>query len=129
MKLRDYFSGKSGVGVMSTSNDKGEVNSAVYAKPHVSGTNSISFIMRDRLTRANLQSNPQANYLFIEHEHGFQGIRLSLTMTGEEQNEEKIASLSRRPESDSNEADERYLVSFRVDRALVLIGGEEIQLQ
>lgn len=129
MNLKEYFSGKSGVGVISTSNDKGEVNSAIYAKPHVNGTDSISFIMRDRLTRANLQSNPQANYLFIEHEHGFHGIRLSLTMTGEEQDEEKIASLSRRPDSSNSEGEVRYLVSFRVERALVLIGGEEIQLQ
>jgi hypothetical protein len=129
MNLRDYFKGKSGVGVISTSNDMGEVNSAVYAKPHVNGTDSISFIMRDRLTRANLQTNPQANYLFIEHDHGFHGVRLSLTMTGEEQDEEKIAALSRRPYSGSSKDEERYLVSFKVDRALVLIGGEEIELE
>ena len=101
----------------------------MYAKPHVTGTNSIAFIMRDRLTRANLQTNPQANYMFIEHDHGFHGVRLSLTMTGEEQDEEKIAALSRRPDSGNSKDEERYLVSFQVDRALRLIGGEEIQLQ
>lgn len=129
MKLRDYFAGKSGFGVISTSNDKGEVNSAVYAKPHVNGTDSMSFIMRDRLTRANLQTNPQANYMFIEHDHGFHGVRLSLTMTGEEQDEEKIAALSRRPDYGNSKGEKRYLVSFKVDRALMLIGGEEIELQ
>lgn len=129
MNLKDYFTGKSGFGVISTSNDMGEVNSAVYAKPHVNGTDSISFIMRDRLTRANLKSNPQANYLFIEHDHGFHGVRLSLTMTGEEQDDEKIAALSRRPDTGSVKDEKRYLVSFTVDRALALIGGEEIELQ
>ena len=128
MNLKDYFSEKSGFGVISTSNDKGEVNSAVYAKPHVMGADSIAFIMRERLSRANLHQNPQAHYLFIEHEHGFHGVRLSLEMTGEEQDQEKIAALSRRSYKDEKGEDDRFLVSFRVDKALVLIGGEEIEL-
>jgi len=118
---------KKGFGVISTSNDKGEVNSAVYAKPHVMGTNSIAFIMRDRLSRANLQSNSQANYMFIEHDHGFRGVRLSLTMTGEEHDAEKIDALARRSYKDDGE-DKRSLVSFRVDKVLALLGGEEIEL-
>ena len=43
MNLQYYFSGKSGFGVISTSNNKGEVNSAVYAKPHVVDSNTIAF--------------------------------------------------------------------------------------
>ena len=129
MNLKDYFSEKSGFGVISTSDDKGAVNSAVYAKPHVTGSNSIAFIMRDKLTRANVQRNPQASYLFVEHEHGFHGVRLSLTMTGEEQDKEKIAALSRRSSAGEGGEEDRYLVSFRVDKALVLIGSEEIELQ
>jgi hypothetical protein len=70
----------------------------------------------------------QAHYLFIEHEHGFHGVRLSLEMTGEEQDQEKIAALSRRSYKDEKGEDDRFLVSFRVDKALVLIGGEEIEL-
>lgn len=127
MNLSDYFAKKKGFGVISTSNDKGEVNSAVYAKPHVTGTDSIAFIMRDRLSRANLLSNSQANYMFIEHDQGFHGVRLSLTMTGEEHNTEKINALSRRSYKDDGE-DTRSLVSFRVDRALALVGGEKIEL-
>ena len=127
MNLTDYFAEKKGFGVISTSNDKGEVNSAVYAKPHVMDTNSIAFIMRDRLSRANLQSNSQANYMFIEHGHGFRGVRLSLTMTGEEHDTEKIDALARRSYKDDGE-DKRSLVSFRVDKVLALLGGEEIEL-
>lgn len=127
MNLTDYFAEKKGFGVISTSNDKGEVNSAVYAKPHVMGPNSIAFIMRDRLSRANLQSNSQANYMFIEHDHGFRGVRLSLAMTGEEHDVEKIDALARRSYGDDGE-DKRSLVSFRVDKVLALIGGEEIEL-
>jgi hypothetical protein len=125
MKLQEYFSGKAGVGVISTSNQKGEVNSAVYAKPHVTGKNTVAFIMRDKLTRANLQENAKVNYLFIEHDHGFKGVRLYLTMTGEVQDKEVIAALSRRADEDND----RFLVSFNVDKALALIGGDEIELQ
>ena len=127
MKLQEYFSGKAGVGVVSTSNQKGEVNSAVYAKPHVTGKNTVAFIMRDKLTRANLQENAKANYLFIDHDHGFKGVRLYLTMTGEVQDKEMIAALSRRAAAD--EDNDRFLVSFNVDKALALIGGDEIELE
>jgi hypothetical protein len=129
MKLREYFSGKAGVGVISTSNKKGEVNSAVYAKPHVIDKNQVAFIMRDKRTRANLHENTKANYLFTEHDHGFKGVRLYLTMTGEEQDKKAIAALSRRASADEGENNDRFLVSFSVDKALALIGDDEIALQ
>lgn len=127
MKLDSYFTEKNGFGVISTSNDKGEVNSAVYAKPHVVDNNTIAFIMRDRLTRNNLQSNPLAHYMFIEQDHGFHGVRLSLTMVEESQDQERIKALSRRGTS-GDEEEERYLVTFTVDKALTLVGGEEKSL-
>lgn len=128
MKLQDYFSGKAGSGVISTSNTKGEVNSAVYGTPHVTGVNTVAFIMRDKLTRANLLENGKACYLFIEHEQGVKGVRLYLTKTDEVQDKEVIASLSRRASAD-DESNERFLVSFKVDKALALIGADEIELQ
>lgn len=129
MKLRDYFSGKTGLGVISTSNEEGDVNSAIYAKPHILDDGGVAFIMRDRLTHANLQTNTKANYLFIEHEHGFKGVRLSLTKTDEIYDKELINSLSRRTSADDSDYDERFLVSFTVNKALSLIGGDEIELQ
>lgn len=129
MKLRDYFSGNSGVGVISTSNEEGEVNSAIYAKPHILEDGGVAFIMRDRLTHANLQTNGNANYLFIEHEHGFKGVRLSLTKTGETNDKELINSLSRRTSADDTDSEERFVVSFTVNKALSLVGGDEIELQ
>ena len=129
MKLQEYFAGQSGVGVISTANNKGEVNSAVYAKPHVTGRNSIAFITRDKLTRANLQENIKANYLFIEKDRNFKGVRLYLTMTEEVQDKELIASLSRRTSVDEGDSNERFLVSFNVERARALIGDEEFELQ
>lgn len=128
MKLSEYFSNTSGTGVLSTSNKIGEVNSAVYASPHVIDNNSVQFIMRDRLSRANLQESGMACYLFIEKGNGFKGVRLYLSMIREEQNEEKINALSRRPMKTEDDGSERFLVSFCVERALELIGGDEIQL-
>lgn len=126
MDIKNYFSDKLGVGVLSTANDKGEVNGAIYAKPHVLGDETVAFIMRDRLTRANLQRNSQAHYMFIEHEHGYHGVRLSLEMKEEVKDQETIASLSRRKTMDNEEGEERFLVSFKVQKALQLIGGKEI---
>lgn len=114
---------------LSTSNKKGEVNSAVYAQPHVTGKNTVAFITRDKLTRSNLQENGKACYLFIEHEQGVKGVRLYLTETGEVQDKEVIASLSRRAVADDDDSNERFLVLFNVDKALALIGTDEIELQ
>lgn len=129
MILKKYFTEHTGTGVMATSDAEGHVNTAIYATPHVFEDDTVGFIMRDKLTRANLQKNANASYLFIEHHHGFKGVRLYLTMIGEVQDKEAIAALSRRASADKGENNDRFLVSFRVDKALALIGGDEIELQ
>ncbi len=128
MNLHDYFDKKSGFGVISTSNNKGEVNSAVYAKPHIIDSSTIAFIMRDKLTRKNVLENPQAHYMFIEHNHGFHGVRLSLTMLEESQDQERINTLSRRPAKDDSNDPERFIVTFTVNKVLTLVGGDEAVL-
>lgn len=125
MNLNEYFKDKSGFGVISTSNGKGEVNSAVYAKPHIIDEKTVAFIMRDRLSHKNVTENPQAHYMFIEHNHGFHGVRLSLTMIEESQDQEKIRAMSRRPSGGDNDDEQRFLVTFTVNKVLTLIGGEE----
>ena len=124
MNIDNYFTEKSGFSVLSTSSKKGEVNSAVYAKPHVINNNTIAFIMRDRLTLKNVHENPLAHYMFVEHDHGFHGVRLSLTMLEESQDQERISSLSRQSTTEASE-EERYLVTFTVNKALTLVGEEE----
>jgi len=125
MKLDGYFSEKQGLGIFSSANRDGEVNSAVYAKPHILENGNVAFIMRDRLTHKNVSENPNANYLFIEHDNGFHGIRLNLEMVDEITDPEIIKKMARRyPESD----EKRFLASFKVLKALQLIGGEEIEL-
>ena len=66
MDLKAYFRDHRGHGVLSTSNDKGEVGIAMFAKPHVMDDGTVAFIMQHKQTHANLQTNPHAAYLFIE---------------------------------------------------------------
>lgn len=126
MNIETYFSSNKGLGILSTANKKGEVNSAVYAKPHILDDGNLAFIMRDKLTHANIKENPNANFLFVEHDQGFTGIRLNLEMVDEITDRDVIASLSRRTKTDVEEL--RFLVSFKILKALHLIGGEEVQI-
>jgi hypothetical protein len=131
MNLHDYFSNTKGRGIMATADAEGKVDAAVYARPHVMEDGSLGFIMRDRLTHANLQSNPHAAYLFIEDGPGFKGTRLFLTQLGEEKNTERLFALRRRDYGDSQHGtgahEDLFLVLFRVDKTLPLIGpGAEV---
>lgn len=131
MNLEKYFSETKGKGVMATSDKAGVVNTAIYARPHVLNKGEIAFLMRDRLTHKNLLENDHACYLFIEDNPGYNGVRLYLTKLDESTDSDLIASMTRRglsPEDDKAKGD-KFLVRFRVDRVLNLIGGDEITLE
>ncbi len=119
--LKSYFERQKGLGVMATADAQGNVNAAVYSRPHFMEDGSIAFIMRDRLTHHNLMSNPSAAYLFVEEGPGYIGKRLYLTKLKEEENSPLIAELSRR-EYKPEKTPVRYLVYFRIDKVLPLIG-------
>jgi hypothetical protein len=128
MDLRAYFEGARGLGVLATADDKGRVDVAVYASPHVIDDNTIAFIMPDRLTHHNLQSNAHAAYLFKEDGPGYKGIRLFLKKLREEQDSELLHSIRRKKYTSEKGEEEksRFLVFFTVEKTLPLIGaGEE----
>ncbi|MBU0960335.1 MAG: pyridoxamine 5'-phosphate oxidase family protein [Proteobacteria bacterium] len=128
MNLETYFKDSKGVGIVATSDKKGVVDTAIYSKPHILSNDEIAFIMRDRLTHTNLQENKHANYLFLEEGRGYRGVRLFLTKLDESSDSELIASMTRRhltAEEDLAKGD-KFLVRFKVNRILSLIGGEEI---
>jgi hypothetical protein len=130
MNLNHYFTEKKGTGVMATSNAQGVVDTAIYSRPHVLGSDEIAFVMRDHLTHHNLQENNHAGYLFIEDGGGYSGVRLFLTRIDESTDDELIAAMTRRhlsPEEDRAKG-RKFLVRFRVDKVLNLIGGDEIHL-
>lgn len=124
MELSTYFESKKGIGVLSTADADGKVDSALYARPHVMADGTLVFIMRDRLTHANLQSNPRAAYLFLEEGKGYQGKRFFLTKIGEEINPELAAQLSRKTRPDKTE-ETKYIAMFRIDETIPLLGGVE----
>jgi len=128
MKLSEYFENKEGRGVMATADSHGFVNVAVYSRPHFIDEETIAYIMTDRLTHKNLQSNPHAAYLFMESGEKFTGKRLYLTKIKEETDPKLINEIRWRktyvvPEDQQGEP--RYLVYFHIDRVLPLIGDKK----
>jgi hypothetical protein len=125
MKMKEYFEGASGNGILATSNDEGRVNAAVYGKPHFMDDDSIAFIMLERRTHHNLQSNPHAAYLFLEKNGSNRsiGVRFYLTKIREEKNSELLIKI-RRVKYEGDEDRTRYLVFFKIDGVLPLIGAE-----
>ena len=122
MSLKDYFDATKGIGVLSTADSDGNVDSAIYARPHFMEDGTLAMIMRDRLSHHNLLSNPRATYLFKEEGPGYRGKRLFITKVSEEQNTELLESLRRR-KSAYREDEARYLVFFKVDKELPLVGN------
>ena len=122
MSLKEYFESAKGFGVLATADGDGKVDAAVYATPHCMEDGTVAFIMRGRLTHANLQSNPHAAYLFKEDGDSFAGKRLFLTKTAEEKNTDRLKALQRRSYSDDDQVD-RFLIFFQVDKELPLVGA------
>jgi hypothetical protein len=128
MKLSEYFEKTKGRGVISTADSSGHLTSAVYAKPHFMDENNIAFIMADRLTHKNLDSNLHAVYLFMESGEKYAGKRLYLTKTKEEKNSPVIDQIRRRescPVDEEYMKQNRFLVHFKVEKVLPLIGDKE----
>ena len=124
MDLQDYFDKTKGIGVLATADKEGNVDLAIYAKPHVMDKETVAFIMADRLTHHNLQSNDHAAYLFKEEGPGYKGTRLFLTKLREEQDSELLYAIrSKRYASEKEEGKPRFLVFFKVDKVLPLVGA------
>jgi hypothetical protein len=121
MDMKDYFEKTSGLGVLATADSEGKVDVAIYSRPHVMDEETVAFIMPDRLSHHNLQSNPHAAYLFKEEGPKYVGKRLFLTKIKEEKDTELLRSLRRKSYEDDKEG--RYLVYFKVNKVLPLVGA------
>ena len=122
MDQKEYFENTEGNGILATADSNGQVDAAIYARPHFMDDGTIALIMRDRLTHHNLQSNPHACYMFIAKGPGYKGKRLFLSKVREEENSELLQSLQRRQYI--NEKDEsKFLVFFKIDKELPLVGA------
>ena len=121
MNLKEYFEKSKGIGILSTADSEGKVDAAVYSRPHFIEDGTMALVMRDRLSHANLRSNPHAMYLFKEDGPGYKGKRLFITKAREEKNTDLLESLRRRKTSYEDGAD-RFLVYFTLDKELPLVG-------
>ena len=121
MEHKDYFENTKGKGILSTADNDGRVDAAIYARPHFMDDGTIALIMRDRLTHHNLQSNSHACYMFIEKGPGYKGKRFYLTKVREEQDSELLQSLRRR-QSIKEKDESKFLVFFKIDRERPLVG-------
>ena len=127
MKLSEYFEQAKGIGVLATTDAAGQVNQAIYAKPHFldkDDDETCSFVMSNRLSHDNVRRNPSAAYLFIEEGAGYVGKRLSLRVIGEETDPEKIQAIRRRNIPPISEEGSKYLVHFHIEGVRPLIGNE-----
>jgi hypothetical protein len=128
VNISEYFQNATGRGVLSTADSEGRIDVAVFSRPHFMEEDTVAWIMLDRLTHKNLQSNPHAAYLFMEAGEKYVGKRLFLTKLREESDPAKIEKVRFRKTyivPEDQKAEPRFLVYFRVDKVLPLIGAEE----
>jgi hypothetical protein len=124
LTLKEYFQNSTGTGILSTADSAGAVNAAVYSKPHILDDGTIAFVMLERLTHHNLQSNPFAAYLFLENGPGHQGIRLHLKKVRMDADPAAVEPFLRRqltPEEEERTGT-RHLAVFAVVKILPLSG-------
>ncbi len=127
MNLNNYFETTTGMGVLATANADGIVNAAVYARPHIINTETVAFIMGERKSYANINSNPHAAYLYKEDGPGYKGMRLYLTRTHIETDRDSIESVRRAKHArtvESGKEPAKYLVYFHIDEIRPLVGDK-----
>ena len=123
MNLEEYFDKVKGFGVMATADSDGKVNVAALSKPTMIDEKTVAFIMAGHLTHTNLQSNPHATYFFKEQE-GYQGKRLYLTKTREEEDSELIEPIRKKRYpifTIKYDNESKYVVFFRIDNVRPLV--------
>ena len=124
MSLTDYFENTEGTGILATADSDGNVDLAIYGRPHMTDEETVVLVMFDKLSHANLQTNPKAAYMFIEKTKGYRGKRLYLQKIREE-NDAELVQLIRRRKRYDEEGESVYgssAVYFKVIKIRPLVG-------
>jgi L-2-hydroxyglutarate oxidase LhgO len=127
MELDRYFEEVKGVGILATADKNGRVNAAIYGRPHFFDDDTVAFIAAEKLTHVNLLFNPHAVYLFKEADK-YESKRLYLTKIREEKDSQLIEEIRRRKYKETEgqyKTGPKYLVYFKLDKVLPLIGDEQ----
>ena len=65
MNLTEYFENTKGTGVLATADREGNVDVAVYARPHCINQATLAFIMNERLSYKNLTKHQNSLYSLL----------------------------------------------------------------
>ncbi len=124
MNLTHYFGNTEGVGILATADANGKVDLAIYETPQVIDDNTIALNMLGRLSYKNLQTNPNAVYMFIQAGEDLQGKRFYLAKISQRSGIERIRELkaNNQPLTDPNLA-AKHFVCFRVENIRPLVGS------
>jgi hypothetical protein len=124
MSLTDYFETAEGTGILATADSDGNVDLAIYARPHMTDDDTVVLVMADKLSHSNLQTNPKAAYMFIEKTKGYRGKRIYLEKIREENDAELIQSIRRRKRYDEEgeAVSGSSAVYFKVNKIRPLVG-------
>lgn len=125
MDLKAYFEKTDGMGILSTADSDGNVDTALYGRPHMQDDNTFALIMQPRLSYANLQTNPKAVYMYIEKAQGYQGKRLYIEKIREEADPEKVQAARRSAHGSAESAERAKLVFFKINHIRPLVGDIE----
>ncbi len=123
MSLFQYFESVKGRGILATADADGKVDVAVYSRPYIKDKNTLMFIMADRLTHENLQTNPWAAYLFMEAGEGYSGKRLYLKKAGDVEDDQLVQEICRRCKFEKTGDFKRFVVTFSIEKVLPLVGN------
>ena len=122
MSLEEFFKNSKGTGILATADADGNVDIALYTKPFVIDEKTVAFIMLNKLSYNNLQSNPKAAYMFLQE--NYQGKRLYLKKIKEEKDQAKINEMLRRKYDDKDVlAKEKSLVYFEIEKDIPILIG------
>ena len=126
MKLSEYFEKAQGIGVLLPIDASGQVNQAIYGRPHFPDDDDATclFITSNRLSHDNVKHNQSASYLFIEEAEGYVGKQLSLTVIEDETDPEKVKAICCRNVLPVTEKDGQHIVHCHIENVLSLIGNE-----
>jgi len=124
VELKEYFANTSGHAVLSTMDNEGNVDSAIYSSPRFFDDGRIGLIMREKLSYANIQVNPHVCLLFIEHGGGYNGKRLYLKKVDETDDKDVIGPLLEGSAHDGDEDAVRHLVYFELIKERPLVGDK-----
>ena len=124
MNLTEYFETAEGTGILATADSDGNVDLAIYGSPHMMDDKTVALVMADKLSHANLQTNPKAAYMFIEAGKGYRGKRIYLQKVREENDPELVQSIRtrKRYDEEGQAPSGSSAVYFKVNKVRPLVG-------